>query len=85
MIRHSMDAIQRAFEFLNPGQVPVLTVDQPLFAIAKRIQWQWPDTYGEEQFVVLQGGLHIEMAALSSHKLMSLQLEWRTHFSRLHM
>ena len=40
MIRHSMDVIQRAVEFLNPGQVPVFTVDQPLFAIAKRIQWQ---------------------------------------------
>ena len=66
MIRHSMDVIQRAVEFLNPGQVPVLTVDQPLFAIAKRIQWQWPDTYGEEKFVVLLGGLHIEMAALTT-------------------
>ena len=34
MIRHSTDVIKRAVEHLNPGQVPVLTVDQPLFAIA---------------------------------------------------
>ena len=66
MIRHSMDVVQRAVDFLNPGQVPVLTVDQPLFAIAKRIQWQWPGTYGEDKIVVLLGGLHIEMAALAT-------------------
>ena len=39
MIRHSMDVIKRAVEHLNPGEVPVLTVDQPLFTIAKIIQW----------------------------------------------
>ena len=33
---------------VNPEQIPVLTVDQPLYAIAKRIQWKWPDEYGEK-------------------------------------
>ena len=66
MIRHSMDVVQRAVHLLNPGQVPVLTLDQPLFTIAKQIQWNWPDVYGEEQFVILLGGLHIEMAALTT-------------------
>lgn len=66
MIRHSMDVIKRSVEHLNPGQVPVITVDQPLFAIAKSIQWNWPESYGENKFVVLLGGLHIEMAALAT-------------------
>ena len=66
MIRHSMVVIKRAVEHLNPGQVPVLTVDQPLFAIAKIIQWNWPESYVEDKFVVLLGGLHIEMATLAS-------------------
>jgi hypothetical protein len=66
MIRHSMDVIKQAVEHLNPGQIPVLTVDQPLFAIAKLIQWNWPEVYGEENFVILLGGLHIEMAALTT-------------------
>ena len=61
-----MDVIERALEHLNPGQVPVLTVDQPLFAIAKIIQWNWPESYGEDKFVVLLGGLHIEMAILAT-------------------
>lgn len=66
MIKHSMDVIQNAINFLNPGQVPTITFDQPLYAIAKTIQWNWPDTYGEDKFVIVMGGLHIEMAALKA-------------------
>ena len=62
MIRHSFDVIACAVNFLNPGQVPVITFDQPLFTIAKQIQWKWPDVYGEDKFVIIFGGLHIEMA-----------------------
>lgn len=40
-IRHCMDIIKRAVQYLNPTQTPVITVDQPLFAIAKKIQWTW--------------------------------------------
>ena len=25
-------------------------------------QWKWPDTHGEEKFIAMFGGLHIEMA-----------------------
>ena len=37
---------------------------QPLYAIAKRIQWKWPDEYVGKFYVILMGGLHIEMAML---------------------
>ena len=63
MICHSMDIIKTNVEFLSPGQIPVIAFDQPLFALAKTIQWNWPNTYGEEKFVIMMGGLHIEMAA----------------------
>ena len=66
MIKHSMDVVRNAVEYLNPGQTPVVTFDQPLFALVKEIQWKWPQDYGEEKFVVLFGGLHIEMAALKT-------------------
>ena len=59
MIRHAMDVVKAAVNKLNPGQVPVVTLDQPLFAIAKQIQWNWPSTHGEEVFVIMLGGLHI--------------------------
>ena len=42
------------------------TVDQPLFAIAKSVQWNWPDTHGESRHVVMLGGLHLEMALWST-------------------
>ena len=61
MIKHGMDVISQVTTFLNPGQVPVITVDQPLFALAKCIQWKWPAVYGEEKFIVMFGGLHLEM------------------------
>ena len=38
MIRHSMDVVKMAFDILNPKQVPIITMDQPLYAITKRIQ-----------------------------------------------
>jgi hypothetical protein len=40
-----------------------MACDQPLLVFAKQIQWEWPEIYGEDRFVVMFGGLHIEMAA----------------------
>ena len=62
MIKHGMDVHRQATEYLNPGQIPVITFDQPLFALAKYVQWKWPDLYGEKVYVVMMGGLHIEKA-----------------------
>ncbi len=64
MIKHSMIIVQKAVQHLNPGQVPILAADQPLYALAKQIQWTWPDTLGKDHFIVMFGGLHIEMALL---------------------
>ena len=38
MIKHSMSIVKAVVQHLNPGQAPVLTADQPLFALAKQIQ-----------------------------------------------
>ena len=64
MVKHGMDVIQDAITLVNPGQIPVIAFDQPLFTIAKTVQWKWPDTHGEGKFVVMLGGLHLEMALL---------------------
>ncbi|XP_078492496.1 uncharacterized protein LOC144748319 [Ciona intestinalis] len=66
MIRHSLNVIKQAVAHLNGRQSPVVAFDQPLYAIAKRIQWQWPEKYGVGKFVIMMGGLHIEMAALKA-------------------
>ena len=64
LIKHVMDLMKGATEFLNAGQTPVLAMDRPLYAMAKAIQWHWPDSYGENKFVVMMGGFHVEQAAL---------------------
>ena len=51
-------------DFLNPGYVHIITADQPLYAVCKQIQCRWPRCYGEDCFVVMLGGLHIEMNTL---------------------
>ena len=62
MMKHGMTTISHTISICNPDQVPVMVVDQPLFAIAKQIQWRWSDELDESKFIVMLGGLHIEMA-----------------------
>lgn len=57
IIRHAMVVIKLFVEQLNPGQVPVIAFDLPLFAVAKEIQWLWPSDYGENKFVIVFRGL----------------------------
>ena len=66
MIRHSIDVVSQAVRFIDPNQVPVLACDQPLYAIAKKIQWNWPDKYGEQKLVIMFGGFHTELTALKA-------------------
>ena len=46
--------------------MPVLTLSQPLFVIANLIQRNRRDVCGEGKFVILLGGLHIEMAVMTT-------------------
>ena len=65
MVKHGMDVLRQAITFLNPNQIPVITVDQPLFALAKMVHWKWLTSHGEQAYDVMLGGLHIEMALWS--------------------
>ena len=62
-MKHAMQTVKETTSFLRPDQVPVVTVDHPLFAVAKQIQCQWPETFREDKYIVILAGLHIEMAA----------------------
>ena len=42
------------------GQTSVLGGDQPLHAIIKLIQWQYPATLEEDEVVAMMDGLHID-------------------------
>jgi len=66
MICHAIDFITKAVDFLNQGQVPVLACDQPLYAIAKKVQWNFPTVCGEKKLVVMFGGFHTELVETSA-------------------
>ena len=59
MIKHGMDVLRKTIQFLNPAQIPVITLDAPLYALAKYVQWNWPQTHGEDKYVVMFGGRHV--------------------------
>ena len=66
MICHSLNIIKACVNHLNAGQIPVLAMDQPLYTVAKEIQWNFPGNFGEGQFVIMFGGLHIEVVFLKA-------------------
>ena len=52
-VKQVMGKIKDTVAYLYPGQIPVITADQPIFALAKQIQWTWPDQYGEDKVVIM--------------------------------
>ena len=66
MIKHTITVAIRAVEHLNQGQAAVIASDQPIYGLAKEIQWRYPDTMGEDKLVVMLGGLLIELAVLKA-------------------
>ena len=66
MVKHGMTVQLKATQFLNHNQISVTAFDAPLFALAKLVQWKWPNTHGESKHVVMMGGLHVEMAMWST-------------------
>ena len=63
MQKHSMLVVKKAIEFVNPGQVPVIEGDCPLYAQQKKCQWGYPDEVGESKMVCFMGFLHVEMTS----------------------
>ena len=61
MVWHGLKVIRQAINYINPGQTPVMEVDQPLFTLAKKLQWKNQGTeFDEESFLVTLGAMHTE-------------------------
>ena len=65
IIKHGTDIVKQAISHLNRQETPVTSFERPIFAIAKQVQWNWKELY-EQDFVVMMGALHTEMAALKA-------------------
>ena len=46
MQKHAMLMSKKATSFVNPGQIPVIVGDCPLYAIQKKCQWRYPQEVG---------------------------------------
>ena len=62
MVRHCMNLLVNLTNHLNPGQVAVVTADQPVYALGKQVQWRFPKTYKNTLWML--GPLHIEIVFL---------------------
>lgn len=49
--KHVMLISKKATDFINPGQVPVVVGDCPLYVQQKKCQWKFPDEVGESKMV----------------------------------
>ena len=55
--------VKKATSFVNPGQMPVIVGDCPLFAIQKKCQWKYPHQVRKSEMVCMMGFSRIEMAS----------------------
>lgn len=54
---NTMNVVDKAIEFFNPDQKPIIMADQPLFALLKQLQYLFPERHGEKKIFVMMGGL----------------------------
>ena len=59
-----MNIISNAINILNPGQIPVDTADQSIFALAKELMIRFPEKFGLDKYFCFFGSLHIEKSLL---------------------
>ena len=64
-IKHLLNVLIQSIYQLNPNQTAVIGFDQPLYPLAKKIQWFQPAIYGQQNLVLMLGVLHIKMVLLS--------------------
>ena len=77
-MKHAMEFTVQGTEFLNPGQTGLLGGDQPLYALAKQLQWKFPFTLVEDKLVVMMRALHIEDKAHQMFGKILRDLGWTT-------
>ena len=52
----------------KPLKLAIITYDQPVYALAKNVQWMQLQWFNECDCVIMLGLLHIEMAVLATRK-----------------
>ena len=56
--------VEELISTINSLQDPVITADQPVYALGKQFQWMYIDR--SKNFVWMMGPMHIEMVLLNA-------------------
>ncbi|KAL8625684.1 hypothetical protein ACOMHN_043959 [Nucella lapillus] len=81
MQKHAMQVVMKATEFVNPGQIPVIVGDCPLYVQQKKCQMAYSDEVGEKHIVCMIGFLHVEMASQECGGKLLAASGWERMFS----
>ena len=63
-IKHLLNVLMQSIHQLNPNQTAVIGFDQPLYVLAKKIQWFQLAIYGRQNLVVMLYAIDIEIVLL---------------------
>ena len=64
-IKHLLNVLIQSIHQLNPNQTAVIGFDQPLYVLAKKIQWFQTAIYGRQNLVLMLYAIDIEIVLLS--------------------
>ena len=64
MVRHCIEVVRNIINHLNPGQITVLTAEQPVYAVGKQMQWTYHEDHKDVTWLI--DPLHIEMALMNA-------------------
>lgn len=67
MARFAMDQAIKTTQTLNPGQIAVLTCDQPLYILCKKLQLIQDQQLSMSKIFLLMGQFHVEKELLTVH------------------
>jgi hypothetical protein len=79
--KHSMLVTMNAINYVNPGQIPVIVGDLPIYIQQKKCHWRYTDEVGESKMVCLMGFLHIEMTSQECGGKLLAGSGWEQMFS----
>ena len=61
LIYHAMNVVKAVVTHPHPEQAPVIVADQPMYSLAKKLQWSFPATHREDRSLVFLWGVHVEL------------------------
>ena len=80
MVKHCVTVIHKVFHTVSHRQILIITADQPLYALLKKINSKFSVQFGEGSFLIMMAVLRIEMFLFHAPGLFSyLLFDWNVN------